>query len=320
AAASRAAAFAAPAKALPLALRPEASDATLAELLRIERDARLDALEAQLAAMGGHEASAELLAALRGDYTTELRQPPLAARSALAKAVDPDTDVRVLVNLFESDPALTQALLRRANSALLAGNGAVMALREAVQRIGLRGVHSVIVEVMLGGLTCRAGPRYDPIVQDVWSHMVRTAPIARALSPCFGTDPESTFTLALLHDVGKLVVFDRLSALRTARRRDVDFPDGFLESVLRVTHEPVGGLVLLAWGLGGSAARAVATHHRAVLCDDAEPYSQVLCLAERQEHLQSRGVPLDVQQLWQDAQLSGSIEWARVMLGPPAAA
>lgn len=45
-----------------------------------------------------------------------------------------------------------------------------------------------------------------------------TLVMARGIARLFGADPDEAFTLALLHDVGKLVLFDRVAAAKTRRR------------------------------------------------------------------------------------------------------
>ena len=92
--------------------------------------------------------------------------------------------------------------------------------------------------------------------------MQRTAPVARAIAPAFGVDAETAYSLALLHDVGKLVVFDHVSRLRHDHRRELKMPDLFFRQLLAHLHEPLGGLAVLRWDLGADAARAVAEHHR----------------------------------------------------------
>ena len=149
-----------------------------------------------------------------------VRQPPAAAQRAL-ELTRQEVAVSALVRLVEQDPVLAQSLLRFANSSMYTTGGRSTSLAECIRRVGTQGLRSVILSSMVEGTLCRSGSAYDNIVRQVWEHMVRTAPLARALAPGFGVIPDEAFTLALLHDVGKLVVFDRLGTLRTELRREV---------------------------------------------------------------------------------------------------
>src|SRR5262249_53576838 len=137
-----------------------------------------------------------------------------------------------------------------------------LVLADAITRQGRQSVHNVLLQQSLNGLIYSAGGPWHEMVNQVWSHMVRTGPIARAVAMVFDVEPEQAFALALLHDVGKLAVFDRLATLRTAHRGDLDVPKTAVSRALRMLHEPLGGLCALGWGFGDKAANAIATHHR----------------------------------------------------------
>lgn len=211
-----------------------------------------------------------------------IRQIPFAAQRALAVSRNPNSSVGELVALFERDPTLTQSLLKVANSSWYGrGDDAIVSIAAAVQRIGYQGVENVLLASIVEGVLCRPGGAYQILAGKVWSHMLRTAPLARRLAPAFGIDPEKAYTLALLHDVGKLVVFDFISARRRELHREVKVPETFLCSMLNHLHEPVGGHAALRWGLGAEAARALAEHHRHPVPTTPDLLTELLFVAER---------------------------------------
>jgi HD-like signal output (HDOD) protein len=247
-----------------------------------------------------------LLDALAGNLSGQLRQLPSAAQHALAACGDPDVPVPALVPLFERDPILAKALLERANSVYYNPAGApCVSLLPAIVRQGRRSAHNVILEQVMGGMVCRPGRAWEGTVNRIWSHMVRTGPIARAVAPAFGVDVEQAFALGLLHDVGKLVVFDTLAAQRNARHSDLLIPHPALKRTLRLLHEPLGGLCALKWELGEEAARAISTHHREPLPDPPDPLAEVIWLAERIDLVTQKALPIDLGVLWVQGSLQG---------------
>src|SRR5262249_8742725 len=87
-----------------------------------------------------------------------IRQPPLAAQRALAVARNPMSSAAQLVQIFEQDPALTEALLQMANSSYYhRGNQPCVSISEAIQRVGVRGVEAIVTTNMVEGLLCRPG-------------------------------------------------------------------------------------------------------------------------------------------------------------------
>jgi HD-like signal output (HDOD) protein len=277
-----------------------ASAPSAVEAIRIDTDEELGAwLERSLrrrcselrthAAQGSPDAHS-LLDLLEAPSSLVVRQPPLAAQRALAVTRQPESSAAEIVRLVERDPTLTQALLRHANSALYATAGkACVSLADAVRRVGASGVESVVLRGMVEGLLCRPGGAYQAMVDQAWSHMVRTAPLGRALAPLYGMHPDEAFSLALLHDVGKLVIFDQIGVLRGSRRTEPRFPDQFVRSALLLLHEPLGGLAAVEWGVGPVAAGAIATHRRADALTYADAESQLLFVAERAELARLRG-------------------------------
>lgn len=234
-----------------------------------------------------------------------VKQAPQAAQRALARTRNPEIGMADLVRVVEEDPTLGQALLRYANSAYYASSGTVVSLRHAAQRVGSSGVHNVVLGVMLEGMLCKPGGEYQKMVIQVRDHLVRTAPIARALGRGFGLVPDECFSLALLHDVGKMIVFDVIGALRHDVRRDVSVPKSVVSRVLRQVHEPLGGVAVLRWGLGDTVAAAIAGHHRNPVPATENRMSELLFVAERAEHALSGVIPRDVAGWWSEGAISG---------------
>ena len=236
-----------------------------------------------------------------------VRQPPVAAQALLTLLNRRHYSMREVTHVIERDPALSQALLRQANSAWYASTfGApVISIRGAVQRVGAKGVHATVMSQLVQGQLCRPGAGFDGMASMVWEHMVRTAPVARQLGPIFSVDPEGAYTLGLLHDVGKLVLFDRVAALRRKVRREVTFPPKFISRALREFHEPLGGLAALEWGLDEGSALVIATHHRRPHPEPAHLMSEVIYLAERFDVSQPRPGTVDLDDIWEEGGLTG---------------
>jgi HD-like signal output (HDOD) protein len=265
-----------------------------------------ESLRATLSAEDVRRGDAErVLAALGADGTMAMRQPPAAAQEALRIARNPDCGLAELTRLVGRDPLLTQGLLRYAGSAFHATSTSVLSVDAAVHRLGAKGVQTVVLSTMVESLLGRPGAEYSPLMLVVWDHMVRTAPLARALASAFDVAAHDAFVVGLLHDVGKLVLFDRLAAVRADRRRDLQLPAGLIEGALRTLHEPLGALAMRRWELGDRAAQAIATHHRAAPPAVRDRLAEVVHVAEKVELCVTRRTPLALDRWWRDAHLTG---------------
>lgn len=275
----------------------------------------VEQLIARLSEHGEFAASpdaAAILELLSGSPDTIIRQLPAAARASLSLCDDPSLSRWQFAEKLSSDPALVQAVLRTANSAAFgAGKEPVIGIEPALDRIGIGGARAIIFANAVDGALSRPGGEFNDMASDVWNHMVRTAPLARALAPLFSTDPDEAFSIALLHDVGKLVIFDRISVLRTTKRRDVQLSAGFVRDLLNDLHEPLGASALEAWGMGARSARAIGAHHRRTSDGEPNALAEVVCVAELSDHAARRNVPLDLQRIWFDAHIT--VDLARLV-------
>jgi len=270
---------------------------------------RVDTIQAALPPELVNDDTVLFLNGVREANGTTIRQAPVAAQRALAKTRNPDISITQLVMVIEEDPTLGQALLRYANSAYYSTSGGdiVVSLKQAAQRVGTAGVRNVVLAGMLDGMLCRPGGSYQTMVELVRGHMVRTAPIARAIALGFAVPNDDAFALGLLHDVGKLMVFDVIGTMRHELRRDLAITRDAVHEVLKQLHEPLGGLAAARWGLGDAVARAIATHHRAPVPEADDRMSELLFVAEQLEHALSGVRPMALETWWQEGAIGGQV-------------
>jgi HD-like signal output (HDOD) protein len=274
----------------PLPPAAELLDAWRQEVARLSLE-----LRERYRLAGPERAHAErLLVKLTVDLEMVVRQPSQAAQEAFAVASDPGCEMAELVRVVEKDPTLARALLRHAGSAAVGAHAPPASLDDAVRRLGATGVQIAVLAGLAESLLARPAALYSPMAPQVWAHMVRTGPRARALAPAFDVPPQEAFTLGLLHDVGKLVLFDLVASIGEELRREVRLPDGLAADALRLLHEPLGGMALLRWGVDPRGAWAVATHHRARAAA-RDRRGEVVYLAERLDVALAGGRPVELE-------------------------
>ena len=259
--------------------------------------------------------AAMLVQALKRPAESVIRQLPASAQDALALCENTDISRSQLAERLGKDPALVQAILRTANSAAYsAGRKSLLSLDSAIERIGLGGTRAVVMARSVEGLLSRPGGVYDTMLSEVWAHMVRTAPIARAIAPAFGIDRDEAFSVALLHDVGKLVIFDQISAMRSQIRRPFAVPTSWLSAFIQETHASLGALAMLQWKMGARAAIAIGDHHRVDPAEGENPFAEAIYAAERVDHASRKGNLLDLDSIWKVGRLGGSVDKTKAAL------
>lgn len=125
---------------------------------------------------------------------------------------DPDSSVVDIAKAVSQDPSFTVRLLRVANSPLYGFSTTVDTVSKAVSIIGTSQVRNLALATSVAS-TFEGLPNDLVSMENFWHHSVYCALAARILAQqARRCDPEAVFTAGLLHDIGELVIFNRLSA------------------------------------------------------------------------------------------------------------
>lgn len=123
---------------------------------------------------------------------------------------DPDSQISELSDVLSTDPSLCARLLRISNSAFFGLSNKVETISRAVQIIGFKHIHNLVVATSIA----RAfdGLSMDTVnIQQFWMSSVERALLARILaSKQTLLDAERLFVGGLLMDIGHLVMYEHV--------------------------------------------------------------------------------------------------------------
>lgn len=169
----------------------------------------------------------------------------------------------------QNDPAITTRVLKMVNSAYYGLPNQVSSVAQAVSLLGRERLkHILIGSVLRGVFSAQENPAFS--MQEFWQHSIKTAIIARQLArelPTF-EEPESLFTAGLLHDIGRLLLINKvpqqlLAAEEHVIRKRVDIVSAEL-AVIGMTHTAVGEALMQHWGLPQMLVDCTRYHHEVV--------------------------------------------------------
>ena len=194
-----------------------------------------------------------------------------------------DVDLGVLVPVVERDVGLATTLLKAANSSYWGGGGSIRTVRAALVRLGLKAFRGYVMSTAMRFFV-REG---DLVSRRIWEHLVWIGECCRRLADSAGKDGDEAYVWGLLHDVGWLVMRQRMPEMveeiihDVAERVGSDAPvEDVIESLELekhgFTHAEVGALVCRRWNLDESVARTIEMHHR-----PEDFASQTVWLADR---------------------------------------
>jgi len=200
----------------------------------------------------------ELLAALR-----DLPPLPAVVLELVESLGHDELSVAQYDAKISCDQALAAKILRLANSSFYGRGRQVRSVAEAITILGLRMVRGVVTAASLSS-SFRRYPGFDH--DAFWRHSIGSALCAQSLAGELRRDDGAqAFTVALLHDVGRLALastFAPAYAEVEQWRRHRDCPDTDAEvAVLGIDHAEVGGLIAQHWNFAPSIVDAIRHHH-----------------------------------------------------------
>ncbi len=186
---------------------------------------------------------------------------PDLARSLESLLARENVAVDELVRLVQTDPGITSRLMAIANSAQYRGGTEVKTLEQAVMRIGLQMTGNYALALSQRSLfAADAGP-FKAMLADLWRHSLATAEAAHLLARHLGLkDPDSCYTMGLLHDIGKLVLIRILAEM--APQQPAITEAETVEALYRL-HGEFGAALLAEWHFPAQMCQ-VARHHEDV--------------------------------------------------------
>ncbi|MCW8134007.1 MAG: HDOD domain-containing protein [Planctomycetota bacterium] len=222
------------------------------------------------------------------DVARHMEPLPVSVTRLAGMVADERTSIGQFVEVIHYDPGLTARILQLANSAASASVQPVTTVKNAVSRLGMGVVLTFAVGTQVRRRLRQGIPEFGYSEGGLWHHSLASALGAEILSGyCKTTVPPETFTTALLHDIGKLVLcrYLRPEVLDLLRRALSEGRAGHLDAereVLQLHHGEVGGLIAQHWNLPDSIVQGIVHHHTPELAES--PSVCAVYLANRVAH------------------------------------
>ncbi|MCD6216664.1 HDOD domain-containing protein [bacterium] len=189
---------------------------------------------------------------------------------------NPDSGVHDIARVVELDQALTANVLRSANSALSASRTKITTVKNAVVRLGTAQILKLAVGQQVVSAMSEEFTGYGLCEHELWRHSVASALASESIGKYASVPiPGISFTAALLHDIGKLLLERHLNAEVTELMLSMIEDKGitWLEAehrILGTDHTEVGAAIARHWNFPDELVLAIEHHH------DPDPMSNTL--------------------------------------------
>jgi HD-like signal output (HDOD) protein len=182
------------------------------------------------------------------------------------------TSFKSVADIVGRDVAMTARILQLVNSAFFGFYRNINSVEHAVGILGMRMIRSLVLSVKVFQEYSTEKMAAFPI-DALMQHSVSTGALARIIAKSQSKDAvfaDDCFMAGMLHDVGKLVLADKITD-QYAKVRDIARDQTILfydaeSQELGVSHPEVGAYLMRAWGIADNVLEAVEYHHRPAEC------------------------------------------------------
>lgn len=148
-----------------------------------------------------------------------------------------------LAQIVQMDPVIAARIVQVSNSALYGSSGKIDSIQNAIAKIGIDGVRTIVMGVVLRDLFMPDTEFVTYKMTEFYEHSIRIGVICYQLAKIIpGFKADRAFLFGLLHDIGTipiLVVVDT--------REDLAHKAGNIDIVLNQLKSHIGGMILQQW-------------------------------------------------------------------------
>jgi putative nucleotidyltransferase with HDIG domain len=214
------------------------------------------------------------------DELVQLRPLPATAMQIMKACREQKTNVHDVVQLVECDAAISTRILSVVNSSVYGYSRDVTSINQAVVVLGFNNLSQLAVTIASEQVFSEGDTAVQPRME-LYEHSLGCASTARLISKHMETavDPGSAFLAGMLHDIGKLVLFDIApnfySTLQSKHQPDAPLDQ---ENVaFGLNHADIGAKFGAIWELPHEINSAIANHHN--LEQKCEPLLEVTAIS-----------------------------------------
>lgn len=222
-----------------------------------------------------------LLQAIERDQLVLPTLPEIALQVREA-AANPETDIKTLQNLLQTDASLSARVVRVANSPLVRGYSSIDNLPAALSRLGVTYSCNLALGLAMEQMFQATNEVIDIRLREVWSQSTEVAAIANVLAQHYTSlEPDQATLAGLTHQIGILPI---LTYAEENEELLMDENQLELDRIIVEISPIIGERILQEWKFPEALA-IVPSQHLDILRNSAQTdYADVVIVARLQSH------------------------------------
>lgn len=182
--------------------------------------------------------------------------------------MDKDVNLKNIGDFLKQDVAISSTLISVSNSAYYRGITKCKNLSQAMSRLGLRTTKRYVDAICNRSLYATKNKKFVVFIEELWKHSLACAYACQILDDSLALDLDSdAFTMGLLHDIGKLFLFQIMGELQLKKKIGNQVEASEFLDTANMHHTKFGAALLKKWNFPGSFARIVSYHNNLEAAD-----------------------------------------------------
>lgn len=177
------------------------------------------------------------------------------------KLISKGASINELAALLKKDIAISSTLINISNSTFYKGIEENKTIENAISRLGLSTTRQYVEVISNRSLYTSKNKKYSALMEKLWLHSLSCAYASELVANILNIKTENdTFTLGLIHDIGKLVLLQIVGELEIKGKFTKSLSPEGLEETLKNYHERFGAVLLKRWSFPEEYIRVAMFH------------------------------------------------------------
>jgi HD-like signal output (HDOD) protein len=175
---------------------------------------------------------------------------PAIALKVRRAADDPNVNLNKMAEVVRQDPSLSARMIKISNSAYLGRTIKVTSTQQAITRIGLRQMKSIVTALAMEQLFVSKNEIVKQYMSQIWADTIEVVANSLAVLQIYTNrtknrtlNMESMMLAALIHNIGVLPILTEAE-----RHADVFANPAFLDVAIKTMAGKIGASIMTEWG------------------------------------------------------------------------
>ena len=190
----------------------------------------------------------------------DLPSPPQIAIK-FKDLINKGANMQDIGDLLGKDVAVSSKLISISNSAYYRGVTTNKNLTQAISRLGIKTTRQYADAILNRTMYATKNKRFRAFIEDLWEHSLSCAYAAQITANFLKLElPSDPFTLGLLHDIGKLVLFQVIAELQMKNKLGGEVDTAEILQTVNMNHGKFGASLMKLWKFSSGFVKVAAYH------------------------------------------------------------